>query len=140
MAFSFDARLAKSIILSPQNSRLTGAVSNPRQVSLLSEDFPSLGTSPKRITDFKLEWFLSLARPFQRQFEIPFVQNVHTIFSILLSYQLKGLTDFSVFLPDWVIRLGPEKNGLYEYSVATRPYEDGTVCACKRRGDLQAEI
>lgn len=39
--------------------------------------------------------------------------------------QLTGLTDFFCLLPDWVIRLGPEKNGLYEYSVATNPMKLG---------------
>ena len=32
---------------------------------------------------------------------------------------------FCFLLPDWVISLGPEKDGLYEYSVATDPFKMG---------------
>ena len=38
---------------------------------------------------------------------------------------VKGAYRFYSLLPDWVIRLGPEKDGLYEYSVATDPMRMG---------------
>ena len=50
---------------------------------------------------------------------------VHTIFSTLLPYQFNDTYRFCYLLLDWVISLGPEKDGLYEYSVATDPMKMG---------------
>ena len=59
------------------------------------------------------------------QFKNPFRANCsyHFLHSVVIP--VKGAYRFYFLLPDWVISLGPEKDGLYEYSVATDPFKMG---------------
>ena len=55
----------------------------------------------------------------------PFRPNCSYNFLYTVIMRVNGAYHFFCRLPDWVIRLGPEKNGLYEYSVATDPMKLG---------------